>query len=175
MRCYFKVLAPWLGNTFVGNLTENLLNLYEHRNVRHACYSNHLEPLSFIYYYSSNILYTCMNWVLSGSIMEYLYVLCMSRFILTFFQRLTWMKGIMFLNDGVWISLQISHNFYKYFINLFSSSCFQSQKTRTEYSVNPTEKLQKDLNGIATRIRVLEQQLMKAHSEGALYSTTKVS
>ena len=46
--------------------------------------------------------------------------------------------------------------------------CFTSlQKTRTEYNLHPTEKLQKELNGIQTRIRVLEQQLQKAYREGA--------
>ncbi|XP_071504538.1 uncharacterized protein [Diadema antillarum] len=36
--------------------------------------------------------------------------------------------------------------------------------TQREYSQNPSEKLQKDISGIKTRISVLEKQLQKAHS-----------
>ncbi|XP_071958575.1 rho guanine nucleotide exchange factor 12-like isoform X2 [Antedon mediterranea] len=35
------------------------------------------------------------------------------------------------------------------------------EKTQTEYTRNPTEKLQKDLSGAATRVKVLEHQLAK--------------
>lgn len=51
---------------------------------------------------------------------------------------------------------------HPFHISLLSCTADRLQHTENEYSNNPSEKLLKDINGIKTRISVLEKQLQKA-------------